>query len=252
MSPKRRREKILELVRHRGKASVEELAEVFSASRETIRRDLNALSETGILEKVHGGARVPRLRGEGSFDQRMAENTDAKRKIGHLGAELIKSGDTLFIDTGSTTLIYAQALAAKDNLKVVTNSALIARAVAAGNASAEVFLLGGAYYIDNQQTHGPMALAQAESFRANHAVITIGGIHSRNGLTDFNIAEAQVAVAMIDHSENLVVLADSSKFGRTGPFSVCPLERVGYLVTDTPPDGALKRALDAAETQVVC
>ena len=240
------------MVRHRGKASVEELADVFSASRETIRRDLTALSEDGSLEKVHGGARLPRIRGEGPFEQRMAENTVAKREIARLGVKIVNEGDTVFIDTGSTTLVYAESLASRDNLKVITNSAVIARAVASANASAEVFLLGGTYLAGNQQTHGPLAIDQIGRFQANHAVITVGGVHSRAGLTDFNIAEAQVAASMIDQSENLIVLADSSKFDRKGPFSVCPLGRVDYLVTDVPPTGVLKQALDASKVQVVC
>jgi len=252
MSPKTRQDKILDLVRRQGRASVEELAELFSASRETIRRDLNALSDADRIQKVHGGARVASFRGEGPFRQRMDENADAKRAIAQHAAALIGEGDTLFIDTGSTTLIYAETVASVDGLTVITNSTAIARAFGRNEKAAAIYLLGGAYDPDNRETAGPMALAQIPAFHADHAVITVGGVHADAGFTDYNIAEAQIAGAMIENAESLIILADSSKFERAGPYAVCPLERADYFVTDRKPAPHLKRALSASKVQVIC
>jgi DeoR/GlpR family transcriptional regulator of sugar metabolism len=251
MSPTVRQSQILDLVRQHGRASVEELAARFAASRETIRRDLNVLSEAGQILKVHGAAKLPHAQGEGPFEQRMAEHAAAKREIARKAAPLVGPGDTVFIDTGSTTLFYAEAIAKTDGLTVVTNSTEIARIVGRNEKAAGVYLLGGAFDSDNLETHGPMALSQISSFRARHAVITVGGIHAKAGLTDFNIAEAQVASAMIDQSESLIVLADASKFNRIGPFAVCPLKRINYLVADSMVTGPLRSALSASNVNVV-
>jgi DeoR/GlpR family transcriptional regulator of sugar metabolism len=129
MNPKARQSQILDLVRQHGRASVEELASRFSASRETIRRDLNVLSKAGIILKVHGAAKLPHAQGEGPFEQRMTEHASAKREIARRAAPLVGPGDTVFIDTGSTTLFYAEAIAKTDGLTVVTNSTEIARII---------------------------------------------------------------------------------------------------------------------------
>ena len=112
MRPLDRQSRIIDTVRARGKASVDELAEMFGTSVETIRRDLSSLARKGRLEKIHGGAIPPRSLGEGPFEQRMQRNGLAKRHIAQKLRELISPGDTLLIDTGSTTLIVAEELAA--------------------------------------------------------------------------------------------------------------------------------------------
>lgn len=252
MSPKLRQAKIIDVVRQQGRTTVEELASVFSASRETIRRDLTALAETGKIQKIHGGAKLPQARGEGPFKQRMAENADAKRAIARKAANLVSPGDTIFIDTGSTTLTYADELADIDGLTVITNSSEIAKTVTAEKNDSRLILVGGVFDSDNQETCGPMAISQLGTFWANHAVITVGGIDAEAGVTDFNIDEAQVAQAMIAQSENLIVLADSSKFNRIGSFRVCTLDQIGYLVSDTLPDANLNSVLKEANVNVVC
>lgn len=252
MSPKVRQAKIVDVVRQQGRATVDELAAVFSASRETIRRDLTALAETGKIQKIHGGAKVPQARGEGPFKQRMSENADAKRAIARKAAGLVSPGDTVFVDTGSTTLTYAEELADTDDLTVVTNSTGIAKTVTAEKNNTHLVLLGGAFDPDNQETYGPQTITQLETFWANHAVITVGGIDAAAGVTDFNGEEAHIARAMIAQSDQLIVLADSSKFNRSGSFRVCALDQISYLVSDKRPDAALAGALKEANVNVIC
>ncbi len=104
MKIKMRHKKIVEVVRQRDQASIEELAALLGISRETVRRDLTALDEAGKVQKVHGGATLPRLFGDGPFQLRMSQNAEAKLRIADAAASLFKSGETLFIVTGSTTL----------------------------------------------------------------------------------------------------------------------------------------------------
>lgn len=107
MNNRKRREIIVDLVREHGEASVEDLAERFDASRETIRRDLAQLSDRGLVKKVHGGAVRPTLNIEGEFDKRMNENVSAKRAVASAAMRMLEPGDTMFIDTGSTTVFFA-------------------------------------------------------------------------------------------------------------------------------------------------
>jgi len=250
LSPKLRQEKIAEAVRRHGKVSVEQLAVRFKTSHETIRRDLTVLAEAGRVQKFHGGAKLPRRQEEGPFRERMAMNAVAKRVIADKAARLIAPGDTVFIDTGSTTLMCAEEIAKIGGLTVITNSTRIAAVMADHGNRTVIFLLGGRFDGDNQETVGPTAISEIQSFHADHALITIGALDAEAGATDFNFDEAQVARAMLENADNLVVVADASKFQRRAAFTVCPLERIGALVTDRPPPQDLNSALVAAGVAV--
>lgn len=241
-----RQTRLVEIVRKREKVSVEDLARILGTSRETIRRDLTQLAKSGRIQKVHGGAIMPRVLGEGPFQRRLSENVAAKLRIAQTAATLFKPGETLFVDTGSTTLFFAEAIARIAGLTIVTNSTEIARSVARANNRARVFLLGGEFSADNSQTIGTMVATQIRSFRAHHAVLTIGALDRRTGAMDFNIEEAQVARAMIEQSQMLTVLADGSKFGALAAFEVCPLAGIDRLVCDTRPPPDICEALGVA------
>ncbi|MEO3428578.1 DeoR/GlpR family DNA-binding transcription regulator [Pelagibius sp. CAU 1746] len=250
LGPKLRREKIAEAVRRHGKVSVEQLALRFKTSHETIRRDLAALAETGSIQKFHGGAKLPGRQEEGPFRERMVLNAVAKRVIAEKTARLIAPGDTIFIDTGSTTLMCAEEIAKIGGLTVITNSTRIAAVMSGGGNRTVIFLLGGRFDGDNQETVGPTAISEIQSFHADHALITIGALDAAAGATDFNFDEAQVARAMMENADNLIVVADASKFQRRAAFAVCPLERIGALVCDRVPAGALAGELAAAGVSV--
>ncbi|MGH7185559.1 MAG: DeoR/GlpR family DNA-binding transcription regulator [Pseudomonadota bacterium] len=252
MRPDDRQKLIANLVRSKGRLTVEALAGELGTSRETIRRDLTALADNGLVRKIHGGAMPPWADTEGPFSQRMLENTAAKQRIAVAAAGLFGAGDTLFIDTGSTTLCLAEALAKRAALTVVTNSSAIAKVLSQADAGHRVYLLGGEFNGDNLETGGELALEQIRAFRANHVVLTIGALEARAGVMDFNIEEAQVARAMIGQSQSVTIIADASKFDRIAAFEVCPLERVARLVCDAPPTGDLARKLAAAGVAVIC
>jgi DeoR family glycerol-3-phosphate regulon repressor len=251
MRPRDRQSLIIDTVRAQGKVAVGELAEMFDTSVETIRRDLSSLARNGKIDKIHGGATSPKNIGEGPFDQRMQQNGGAKRHIAQKAIELVSPGDTLLIDTGSTTLVFAEQLAAIDDLIVVTNSTAIARVVAAGNKTAKLFLLGGNYNEENRQTCGTMALEQLQQFSGNLVILTAGAVAADNGVMDYNFDEAQIARAMLQRAARKIVLCDSSKFGNNAPFVVSRLDEIDDLVCEQAPAGLLSENLRDARVNVI-
>ncbi|VAW15655.1 hypothetical protein MNBD_ALPHA11-467 [hydrothermal vent metagenome] len=246
-----RQRKILEVVRRQDRASVEELSTLLKISYETVRRDLSDLEAAGNIQKVHGGATLPRMFGEGPFQQRMAENAEAKVRISKTAAPLFSEGETVFINTGSTTLYFIERLCETSGLTIITNSSAIARVASNAKTDNRVFLLGGEFSSNNHQTIGTMVAAQARLFQAHHTVMTIGAMDSNAGAMFFSIEEAQTAIAMIEQSQSLTVLADSSKFDQIASFKVCALNQIDRMVCDEMPSGNLSKALENAGVEMI-
>lgn len=251
MRPRDRQLRIIDLLRTQGKVSVDELVQEFSSSAETIRRDLTMLSANGKIRKIHGGALPLRDFGEGAFAQRMLQNAEAKGLIADKARQLVSPGDSLFIDTGSTTLVMAEALATIDELTVTTNSTAIARIIGSANQTTRIYLLGGSYNEDNRQTCGAMALNQLDGFHSNLAIVTVGAVSANGGVMDYSFDEMTIASAMISRSERVVILADASKFDRVAPFVVASFEQIDVLVSDRTPQGELAERLKQAAVEVL-
>ena len=248
MGPEQRRDRIVDLLRERERVSVEFLAAELAASPETLRRDLAALPDRGLIRKFHGGASLPESAGEGAFHTRLSEHPREKRAVARRAAALFSPGDTLFVDTGTTTLAFAEELARGTGLTVVTNSATIAQLL--GRSGNRAFLVGGEYRDEAAQTLGALAVDQIGRFHAGHAVLTVGAIEPA-GVMDYDLGEAELARAMIAQAQTVTVIADASKLGRRGLFLVCPLARIDRLVVDAPATGALADALRAAGVEVI-
>jgi DeoR family glycerol-3-phosphate regulon repressor len=250
MKPKQRQSRILDVVARDGEATVDALAVEFDVSAETIRRDLAQLATSGALQKVHGGARRLRLHAEGSFQERMSEDAAAKQVIAQKLATIVEPGDTLFIDTGTTTLFCAEALAEVARLTVITNSVRVAQVLSRGAGRARVYLLGGEYTVDNAQTTGAIALDQIDRFQADHAVLAVAALDPVAGAANADFDEAQIARRMLANAANIIVVAQSAKLGRKAAYRICRLEEIDMLVCDTLPGDAYRAALDAAQVQV--
>lgn len=254
MRPDERRERIVDLVREHERVTVEFLAMRLDTSRETIRRDLGDLDGRGLLRKVHGGATAAEPgaiepQREGPFQARMLEHVRAKRAIARRAAALFRPGDTLFVDTGTTTLFFAEELQRVGGLTVITNSATIASLVSRGSDNV-AYLIGGAYRDEAAESLGALAVEQIGRFHATHAVLTVAAIDPA-GFLDFDLQEAEVARAMLAQARRLTVLADTSKLGRSGLFEVAPLAAADRLVIEAPVDGEIGDALAAAEVEIV-
>ncbi len=254
LRPNIRRERIEQVVRERERVTVDALADLLGTSRETIRRDLTDLAERGRVRKIHGGAtvaepRLPEAEVEGSFQGRLLENADAKRAIARRAIGLFQPGDTLFVDTGTTTQWFAEELASASGLTVITNSASIA-GLAARGASSSTFLIGGEYRSDGTENLGPLAVEQIGHFHATHAVLAVGSVETV-GILDFDVREADVARAMIAQARSVTVLADASKFGRGGLIKVAPLDVVTRIVTEADPPPDIGAALEQVGAEVI-
>ncbi|MDA0989272.1 MAG: DeoR/GlpR family DNA-binding transcription regulator [Verrucomicrobia bacterium] len=251
MTPELRRTQIEDLARAKTKVQVEELASLLKTSRETIRRDLALLSEQGRVRKIHGGAIYTQTAQENPPALRSGLACAEKQMIGHAAAGLFRDGDSLLIDSGSTTAAFAQELAIMGSFSVITNSVLVAQAFSTPSSKTEAFLLGGKYFGEGRESLGSLTLEQIERVSADHVVLTIGAIDEAGQFMDFNADEGYVARAMIKRSARVTVLADWSKFGRRAMFQVCDATEVDCLVTDRPPPPAIASALNAARVEIV-
>lgn len=246
-----RQNAIIELLHKAGSVVVVDLAEQLSASRETIRRDLTLLAEQGLLRKVHGGAVQLQSATEDPFQKRMAQNIDAKRRIGRKAAALFNAGDSLMIDAGSTTVCFAEALALSPGKTIITNSQLVAQAASGSDRGNRVFLLGGEYDAEGGECLGVLTNDQIRLFQVDHAVLTVGAVGSTGEFMDFIADAAFTARSMIARARSVTILVDSSKFERFALFQLCSPSEISRVVTDAPPPAPTLRAFEQAGVEVI-
>ena len=251
MRPPERQQQILTIVEQRERVSVEQLAATLGSSRETVRRDLARLSEDGLLRKVHGGAMRLQTAQESPFDRRLGFRRAEKTRIARSAARLLSPGDSVLVDAGSTTVHFAQALGQIGGVTVITNSPLVASALWQGPKRTDVYLLGGSFNGEVNETSGPITLEQIGTLSTDHAILTIGAIDGAGRFMDFNADEAYVARAMIERARSTTILSDSSKLGKTALFEVCDASRVTRLITDAPPPAAIRNALAAEGVEIL-
>ncbi len=230
-----RRQAILALAQQGGELRVDELAQQFNVSRETMRRDLDLLQSQGLLRRVHGGALPAQTGAEAGFRHRLVANAEAKRKIAELATRLFRRDDTLFIDTGTTTLILAAALASANRLTVITNSVGVAKLMGSSSVEHRVYIVGGEYRADTDQMLGSASVAQIEQYRADHAVFSCGALDRDGTLMDFDLEEAMFAKAIIAQARTSTLIIDSSKFDRIALAKIGGLGLIDRVVTDRMP-----------------
>jgi DeoR/GlpR family transcriptional regulator of sugar metabolism len=250
--PGRRRALLTSFVDEHGQATVVELAESFGVSTDTVRRDLDWLAERGAIARTYGGAVT--LSGlaatDSPFNDRTAVHLDAKRRIGAAAAERIADGETVLLNGGTTTLAVARALGGHRNLTIVTNNLRLPAEVPAASVR-DVYLLGGNCRLKSNVTLGPVAFPGMEGVSADIAVIGVGGVSAKAGLSTTNLQEAQMMAQMIESALRTVVVADSSKFGRNAFAHIARLDAISALVTDAEPDAELAEVLASAGVELV-
>lgn len=246
----KREAQILEVVRLRRSCTIGELAAQLAVSDETVRRAIKPLVARGLVHKVHGGIVLPEPLQEPPFQRRMQVQQAAKQRIAALAAKQVNDGDSLILDNGTTTAYLALALANHSNLFIVTNSAEIARTLAARRVN-RVYMAGGELRADDAAAFGEAAHDFVEQFQVQHAFLSVGAISSRNGFMDFHLCEAEYSRVVMRRAERKIVIADSSKFERKGFVKVCDLDRVDMLITDAPPPAEVAERLAAADVEVL-
>lgn len=241
---------IMEAVARSGTCSVTKLAHELAVSDETIRRDIKQLAEEGRVVKVHGGVALPDILRESAFELRLRENPEAKRAIAALAARQVANGDSIMMDTGSTTAYVAHALRDHRDLTVVTNSIDIARALATRNGN-RVFMAGGELRADDGAALGPSANAFIEQFRVKTAILSIGAIDAEDGPMNYDLAEAVFSRMVISRAQRTILVVDSSKFGRRAVVKAMPYGSISLLITERSPPEPFAAQLAAANVEVL-
>lgn len=236
---------IMGLIAQQGTMTVADLSKTLGVSEETVRRDAKVLEDRGDILKLHGSLALPHQVGEAPFERRMRENAEIKRVIAKSAVKLVADGDSLIIDTGTTTSILAQELRNRRGLTVVTNSSDIARTLATVNGN-RVYMAGGELKADNGAAFGPPAVEFISRFRVRHSFISIAALHAVDGPMDMAFEEAELARMALSRSDSRIILSDSSKFGKTALVKVCDFSEINQLITDAMPPPDLAVALDKA------
>jgi len=251
MQVSKRHHEILRVLREGGTATIAGLARRFGVSPETIRRDIAPLAGTGEVVKHHGAVSLPPLGTEAPFERRKRENADAKRAIARCAAALIEDGDSLMLDTGTTTSALARELLSKRNLTVVTNSSDVARMLATVNGNT-VFMAGGQLHGDNGAAFGSSAVEFVARFKVRHAIVSIAAVDAEAGPMDYVLAEAEFARTVLGCGERRLIVTDRTKFGRRALIKVCEFTDFDAIVTDAapPPDLAAVLLQAGVETLV--
>ena len=230
-----RRETIKDIVEKEAKVNVVQLALLFGTSQATIRTDLKEMEKANLLQRTHGGAisigSAYKAYYDTTLNERMNINKEEKIRIAKACATLIQDGDTIMIDSGTTTIYLARELAQHNNLTVLTNAVLVAQELFY-NPSIKVILLGGDLDFTTQFTYGNDALAQLQKYRANKYLLSIDGISVEHGITTFHHQEVEISRLMIERVNQVITLADSSKIGKEGFSYIASIDKVHTLITD--------------------
>lgn len=249
--PAERRERIHALLRERGVVKVAELSEMLGVSEITIRRDLEVLERKGILERTHGGAIYShRMRVEPLYTEKDRIHREEKRLIGQMAARLVDEGDTLLVNSGSTTLQVIRHLVNRRDVRVITSN--LGAVLAVQEGSLELILIGGVFRAQSNSVVGPLASLSLQQVCGSKAIIGVDGISFKYGLTTPILQEAEIARTMIERTQGpVIVVADHSKLGMVANFVTAPLEKVDILVTDEGLDEDFRQGLEERGVKVI-
>jgi DeoR family transcriptional regulator, glycerol-3-phosphate regulon repressor len=243
--PAERHDRILRDLKLHAAIRVSELARELGVTTETIRRDLDMLSENGAINRTYGGAALPPVQREPAIHEREGLFVEERGRIGAAAAHLVAPGDVVMLDAGTTTLHFARHLAsAGRNLTIITNN-LPAATILGVNSSLRVILCPGDFIAEEGGVFGPHTIDFIRRFNAAHAVIGSSGLGAQ-GPTEARTEAVGVKRAMLDMAPRRVLLADASKF-QTGYLElVCPLQQLTDIVSDKAPPRAIADAVKAA------
>lgn len=243
--------KIVELLAGDRRVAVSELSRLLDVSESTIRRDLSLLEKQGLIKRTHGGA-VPATSTafEPSFIQKEIEFIEEKQSIGRKAAQMIEEGETVILDSGTTTLQIARYCATKRNLTVVTNSIHIALELS-GAQEIEVVVVGGSLRKNTYALVGPVAEDGLRGLYADKVFLGVNGISPDRGLSTPNIVEARVKRAMLGAAREAIIVADHSKVGREAFASIAPIDRIQALVTDRGISDSDRRIIEEKGVRVI-
>jgi DeoR/GlpR family transcriptional regulator of sugar metabolism len=231
MLTKERQQLLLDYITTHKSAQVTGLSEAFDISISTVRRDLIELEKEGLVSRVHGGAIINERQNELPIHQRSFQQAEEKKRIGKAAAQLVKDNDTIMITGGTTTEAMLPFLASKSNLTVITNSVSCAYHLTKYPDIA-VVMLGGWLRHAEFSVHGPLTESGLKELQPQKVFFGIFGICPETGLTGSDLQEVQTDRFLISAIAELIILADHTKFCRSGPVRLAPIEAASIVVTD--------------------
>ncbi|HKJ43541.1 MAG TPA: DeoR/GlpR family DNA-binding transcription regulator [Sunxiuqinia sp.] len=233
MLPQQRREKILDLIREDGHAKVLQLSKIFKVTEVTIRQDLEKLEKEGFIEREHGGAYLKNI---GANVKNIAlhnqENLPQKAAIARKALKHINDGDTIILDSGSTTTEIAKLITNFKNLTVITNSLNIALILGV-DTEINLVVTGGEFKAPTLSLTGQKAADFFDGLHVDKLFLATAGITLKSGLTYPSISDIVVKRAMIESANEVFLVADSSKIGKSSFASLGALSLIDYLITDS-------------------
>lgn len=227
-----RKQKILEILRHDGRVKVSDLSRMFGISEVTVRTDLADLEAQDLLSRVHGGA-ISAYKNyyNMSLQQRLSTNPQEKKAIAKRAAAMIEENDTVFFNSGATTLTVFREISPQKNLNIVTNSLEIALE-ASGAPNFNLVLLGGAIDPKHRFIYGDDANEQLKKYHADKLFLSVDGITTDGGLTTYCDREAELDRIMIKNAASKVIVADATKIGRTAFVRIAEVNEADYIITN--------------------
>ncbi len=250
MKPNPRQLTLLAAVQAQGSLSVDQLAEKLAVTLQTVRRDVQRLSDDGLLLRFHGGVRVPNSTVENiAHQQRKNLHSEGKNRIAQAVAGAVPNDCSLILNIGTTTEAIARALMQHRGLRVITNNLNVAT-ILSSNPNCEVIVVGGVVRGRDQGIVGEAAVDFIRQFKVDIALIGITGIEADGSLRDYDYREVKVSQTILTHAREVWLAADSSKFNRPAMVEVGHLNQINRLFTDAPPPDPFPALLTEAQVHI--
>lgn len=246
-----RRDRIIHKIQNEGSVRVDELSEEFDVSAVTIRNDLDFFEERGLIHRTYGGALLRNnVYTDPSLEEKQKINMEEKGRIGKYAAGLIKDGESIILDSGTTTREIALRLKEKKNLTLLTNAINIAIELA-GVSNLHLMLTGGVLRNKSYSLVGPEAERTMQNYYFDKLFLGVDGMDFSHGLTTSNPQEAQLNRMMVDRSNKVIAVTDASKFGRHSFSYICDLTPIGTIITDKSISEEYEQGLKKRDIDVV-
>ena len=250
MLTEERRQAIAQLLQEHGVVRVSDLSARFSVSSSTIRRDLQKLAQQGLIERAYGGAT--------RRDDTAVRNADfvdnplvaERARIGQTAADMLLSGETVFLGAGSTSLNVARGLSGRDDLTIITNGLSVA-AHLAEHSDVELIVIGGLVHREGSATTGHLAEQVLENLHADKVVLDVQGISALDGLSSDDLSQVRMTQTLLEVVPEVIVVADHTKFGRACTVRIAPVDRADVIVTGREAPDAVLWELAQLEVKVI-
>lgn len=245
-----RQEKILSLLRSDGRVEVEDLADQFTVTSQTIRRDLGELCDLGLAVRTHGGAKRIAAVANREYHDRRRLQAPEKEAMGALAASLIPNDCSVTLNIGTSTEQVARALAGHKGLVVLSNNINVIN-ILIGTGVRELILVGGAVRPSDGAIVGEDAVEFISRYKVDYAVIGASALDPDGAVLDYDTREVSVARAILKNARTKILVSDSTKFERTAPVRICDVADLDYVVTDRPPPPGFIEAATAGATEIL-